>query len=194
MRETSRRPRLLVLGAALAVATALATLAVFAAEARASEASFGRYPPNAVLMKGDTAIQKGLGGSTCWSYWNEAKDSGVGYCADTLYMFPRSGASLRAGTRLHIRLGKPERPEDFTITAYKGFDKEEKWPIGKGRRLDTNLRPVERDGKTVAWNVFFRVNEPGRDYYLDTFALWKQVPNTHISSGDATYFFHVRTR
>ena len=85
-------------------------------------------------------------------------------------------------------------PEDFTITAYKGFDKGQKWPIGKGRRLDTNLRPVERDGKTVAWNIFFRVNEPGRHYYLDTFALWKQVPNTHISSGDATYFFHVRTR
>ena len=35
---------------------------------------------------------------------------------------------------------------------------------------------------------------PGRHYYLDTFALWKQVPNTHISSGDATYFFHVKTR
>jgi len=183
----------LIASLALAVALLFAALAVFASEARAG--SFGSEPPNAVLMKGDTAIQKGLGGSTCWSYWNEeAKDSWVGYCADTLDKFPRSGASLRAGTRLHIRLGKPERPEDFTITAYKGFDKGQKWPIGKGRRLDTNLRPVERDGKTVAWNVFFRVNEPGRDYYLDTFALWKQVPNTHISSGDATYFFHVRTR
>ena len=63
MRETSSKPRLLVL--ALAVALLFAALAVFAAEARASEASFGRYPPNAVLMKGDTAIQKGLGGSTC---------------------------------------------------------------------------------------------------------------------------------
>jgi hypothetical protein len=194
LRETQAKPRLLVLATALAVALLLAALAVFAAEARASEASFDRHPPNAVLMEGDTAIQKGLGGSTCWSYWSDAKDSWVGYCADTLYMFPRSGASLRAGTRLHIRLGKPERPEDFKITAYKGFNKKAKFPIGKGRRLDTNLRPVERDGKTVAWDVFFRVNEPSRHYYLDTFALWKQVPNTHISSGDATYFFHVRTR
>ena len=92
LRETQAKPRSLVL--ALAVALVFAVLAVFASEVRASEASFGRYPPNAVLMKGDTAIQKGLGGSFCWSYWNEAKDYWVGYCADTLYMFPRSGASL----------------------------------------------------------------------------------------------------
>jgi len=64
LRERSTKPRLLVLATALAVALLFAALAVFASEARAG-GSFGRYLPNAVLMKSDTAIQKGLGGSTC---------------------------------------------------------------------------------------------------------------------------------
>jgi hypothetical protein len=196
LRETLTKPRLLVLLASLALSAALvlAALALFAAEAQASEDSFGHRAPNAILMKGDTAIQKGLRSSSCWSYWNEAKDSWVGYCADTLYMFPRSGASLRAGTRLNIRLGKPERPEDLKITAYKGFNKKAKFPIGKGQRLDVNLKPVKRDGETVAWDAFFRVNEPNRDYYLDFFSVWKDIPGTHVSSGDASYTFHVKTK
>ena len=57
MRETSRRPGLLVLVAtlALAVATALATLAVFAAEAQAD--SFDHRPPKGVLMKDGKMLQ-----------------------------------------------------------------------------------------------------------------------------------------
>jgi hypothetical protein len=178
---------------ALAVALLFAALAVFAAQAQASEASFSHHAPDATLMKGDTVIQNGLAGSSCWSYWTD-EGKGVGYCGDSLYVFPRSGATLEAGTRLHIRLDKPERPDKVTITAYKGFDKAQKFPIGKGRRLEADLRPVERDEKTVAWDVFFRVNEPGRDYYLDLFSVWDEKPGTHVSSGDASYTFHVKTR
>jgi hypothetical protein len=177
---------------ALAVALALAMLAVFAAEARAG--SFGSRPPSAVLMKGATVLQTGQRGSFCWTHYDEGVGKWRYVCGDAPYMFPRAHDFLRAGTRLHIRLGKPQRPEKFMITAYGGFDKGQKWPIGKGRRLDTNLRRVERDGKTVAWNVFFRVNEPDRHYYLDTIGLWESVPGTHTSYGDASYSFHVRTR
>jgi hypothetical protein len=46
----------------------------------------------------------------------------------------------------------------------------------------------------VAWNVFFRVNEPNRNYYLEFFPAWKEVPGTHVSYGDADYTFHVKTR
>src|SRR3954452_22549179 len=115
-------------------------------------------------MKGDTAIQKGLRGSSCWSHWNEDKDYWAAVCSDFfVYRFPRAPEALRAGRRLHMRIDKPERPEDFKITAYKGFDKGQHRPVGKRQRLDANLRPVKRDGDTVAWNVFFRVNEPNRD-------------------------------
>ena len=193
MRETSTEPRLLVLASALAVALVFAALAVFAAEARAG--SFDSRPPKAVLMKGATVLQAGQSGSFSWSFYNEGSGNWKTLCADTTYMFPRAHDDfLRAGTRLHIRLGKPQRPDKFMITAYGGFDKGQKWPIGKGRRLDTNLRRVERDGKTVAWDVFFRVNEPDRHYYLDTFRLWESVPGTHTSYGDASYSFHVKTR
>ena len=67
LRETPTKPRLLILLASLALSAALvlAALALFAAEAQASEDAFGHRAPNAILMKGDTAIQKGLGGSTC---------------------------------------------------------------------------------------------------------------------------------
>ena len=59
MRETQAKPRLLVLVAtlALALATAALSLAVFAAEARASEASFDSLPPKAALMKGSEVLQ-----------------------------------------------------------------------------------------------------------------------------------------
>jgi hypothetical protein len=54
---------------------------------------------------------------------------------------------------------------------------------------------VERDGETVAWDVYFRVKRPDRHYYLVVYPVWEQVPGTHISYGDDTaYPLHVRTR
>jgi hypothetical protein len=67
------------------------------------------------------------------------------------------------------------------ITANKGFDREQMWPIGEGRRLNTTLRGVERDAKTVAWDVFSRVNRPDRPYYLDTYGTWKGVPGCYYT-------------
>jgi hypothetical protein len=174
----------------LIMAVMLAGSAVFTATAQAG--SFDRKPPNAVLMKDKTVLQTGIKGSTCWTYYR-AGEGWAGSCVDRLYRFPRADL-VRAGSRLHIRINKPQRPETFKVYAYKGFDKEGMWPIGKPRRLDTTLRRVERDGKTVAWNVFIGVNRPDRHYYLETFGRWQDVPGTHISYGDALWFFHVKTR
>jgi hypothetical protein len=55
------------------------------------------------------------------------------------------------------------------------------WPIGEGRRLDTTLRCVKRDAKTVAWDVFFHVNRPDRPYYPDTYRTWKGVPGGYYT-------------
>jgi hypothetical protein len=38
------------------------------------------------------------------------------------------------------------------ITANKGFDREQMWPIGEGRRLNTTLRCVEQDAKSAFQN------------------------------------------
>jgi hypothetical protein len=69
-----------------------------------------------------------------------------------------------------------------------------KYPAGQRQQLKHTFRRVERDGETVAWDVFFRVNESDRHYYLVVHAAWQQVPGTHVSSGHAGYGFHVRTR
>jgi hypothetical protein len=188
---------LFVLASALSVALVFAALAVFAAEARASEASFDRNPPNAVLMKGDTAIQKGLGGSFCWSYWNEAKDYWEGVCADVAYakktdLYPRQAVLVPAGSTLRIRLYKPQRPE--AVQLVQGFKNNPQAFFGWGRPLPKNLRRVERNGKTVAWDIVFRVVRPERHRYLGVEVVWEQVPGTHASYGDAAYTFHVKTR
>jgi hypothetical protein len=176
----------------MVAAMALAVTVLFAAQAWAAPTgSFAHRPPNAVLMKGATVLHTSNVGAFCWYYGPDDE-----LCGDPAFdwSFPRADGFLKAGTRLHIRLAKPERPEFVRITAYRGFDKKRKLPIGEGRELVHTFGRVERDGKTVGWDVFFRVNRPGRHYYLDTVAVWEEVPGTRISYGGASYSFHVRTR
>jgi hypothetical protein len=171
----------------LILAVMLASSAVVAASAQAG--SFNHYRPNLVLMKGKTELQNGRIWTSTWHYYQRGW---VGAIGDGFYSFPQADL-VRAGSNLHIRLNKPQRPERFRITAYKNVDKN-KFPIGDGQRLDASLKRVKRDGKTVAWNAFFRLNKPERHYYLETHGVWKRVPGTHISYGDAFWNFHVKTR
>jgi hypothetical protein len=166
----------------------MAAIAVVAAEARAG--SFSDGFPKQVLMKGETKLQDGNFYYGTWNWyeageWNKVHADGFGG-------FPRAD-TVRAGSRLHIKTNKPERPAVFRIRAY--YEEPEQWstPTEKGRLLDTTLRRVERDGKTVGWNVFFRVREPDRHYYLETSARWERVPDTHISYGMSHENFHVKT-
>src|SRR5918997_4979521 len=137
------------LSVVLVLAVVLASLALVTATAQAG--SFDDTPPKAVLMKGATVVQTGRTGSSCWTSYDEGSGNWVGQCVDKIYTFPHAGDVLRAGTKIHIRLNKPQQPERFVITAYEGFYREQMGPIGEGRRLATNLRRVERDGKMVGW-------------------------------------------
>jgi hypothetical protein len=180
---------LLALALALAVATALATLAIFAAEARAG--SFGSKPPKAVLMKGSHVLQvRSFSGGT-WSYYQNGWI--CCFVADNFghYAFPKADV-VGAGTRLHVRLAKPERPSVGIVARPKS--NEQDVPYGQRQQLEHTFRRVERDGEKVAWDVFFRVNEPDRHYYLVVYAEWEKVPGTHTSYGDANYGLHVKTR
>jgi hypothetical protein len=178
---------------AVALAAALGVVSLPLAQAASSSYD---DPPSRVLMKGSTVLQKGRMGSHCWSYYDDGRP--VGYCADYVYNFPRRAVLLRAGSTLHIRIDKPQRPDRVQVVAYPGLDRKNPAPtaapIGKGRRLDTTLRGVQRDGKTVAWDVFFRVSQPERHYYLDTWVVWERVPGTRISYGDLAWTFRVKTR
>ena len=171
----------------LVLAMALAAIAVVAAEARAG--SYSDKFPKQVLMKGATVLQHGRFYYGSWHWyeageWNKVHADGIGG-------FPQAD-TVRAGSTLHIMTNKPERPASFRIRAYKKVDQ---WsnPIGTGRLLDTTFRRIERDGKTVGWDVFFRVNEPNRHYYLETGGRWERVPDSHISFGASHENFHVKT-
>jgi hypothetical protein len=171
----------------LVLAIALASMAVVTAEAQTSSNSEGF--PKQVLMKGNTELQNGKFNYGTW-HWYEAGQWNTVH-ADGLRDSPRADL-VRAGSWLHIRVNKPQRPESFTITAHPRSD--QGWSdYGERPRLDTSLRRVMRDGKTVAWNVFFRVNRPDRHYYLQTYGRWERVPGTHISYGTSNWNFHVKT-
>jgi hypothetical protein len=172
----------------LIVAVVLASSPVAAASTKADSVGRRDFPPTPVLMKGKTELQKGHYVSSTWHYYEDGWITSFG---DGVYLFPRA-ESVKAGTTLHIRSTKNQKPESFRITAYKGIN-EMGFPIGEGQRLNTTLKRVERDGKAVAWDVFFHVNKPERHYYLETYARWERVLGTHISYGDGFWTFHVKT-
>ena len=57
---------------------------------------------------------------------------------------------------------------------------------GVARRLFGDLA-----GKTVAWDVYFGLERPDRQYYLGAFGVWKNQSRT--VHGDAYWQFHVKT-
>ncbi|MDQ3913428.1 MAG: hypothetical protein M3305_16990 [Actinomycetota bacterium] len=171
----------------LVLTMAMATIAVVEAEAQASSSSDGF--PKTVLMKGDTELQNGRFYYGTWHYYEAGSWNTV--FADGFYSFPRADV-VRAGSTLHIRINKPQRPERFAIKAYPRLD-ENGMPEGESQRLDTTLRRVERGGETVGWDVFFRVNDDNRHYYLESGGRWERVPGTHISYGTSHENFHVKT-
>jgi hypothetical protein len=186
-KKTGGRALVLVV---MVAAMALATLAVFAAEAWAG--SFDPEPPKAVLMKYKTVIQAQGSDLGTWYYYEGTEWSILTYDIFGDYSFPEP-QTVGAGRRLHIRLDKPQRPSAVEINAYPRVGKHG-YPSGQRRQLQRTLRPVKKDGETVGWDVFFRVNRPERHYYMNVYAAWERVPGKRISYGDALYGLHVRTR
>ena len=96
-----------------------------------------------------------------------------------------------------MRFDKPERPYFFEVNAWPKVKKGQvgdKSLAGQKQRLKSILRPVKRGGKTVGWSVFFRTNEPAREYYLRVSSGWKKEPHSRASYGRVMYGLHVETR
>jgi hypothetical protein len=163
--------RVIILLAAMAIA-----LVAFGGVAYSQD----HRPPKTVLYEGERDLQTGRLGSYCWS-----GPSGPGQCVDVAELRYSTADSIRAGSTLHVRIFKAQRPERFSISTYREVD-EWGFPAGETLRLETSLRRVVEDGRTVAWDVLFRVNEPGRHYYLNAFGVWD-------GAGDASWNFHVKT-
>jgi hypothetical protein len=103
-----------------------------------------------------------------------------------------AGDRVEAGSRLYVALRKPQRPDRFSIHAYRNLDRDG-FPTGDAQRLSTSLERVVRDGRTVGWDVFFYVNRPDRHYYLDASGKWNHVRGSKASYGDSSWYFHVKT-
>ena len=157
----------------LAAALGIGLAAIGGLQREAQAGIPGPHPPKAVLMKGSQQLQVGRLGSYCWV------GSGVVQCVDSSPGYPARDLVM-AGSRLHIKIFKAQRPDRFSIYA-------------DSRRLDTTLRRVERDGKTVAWNVFFHVNQLNRHYYLHAYGTWSGPSADQSGSGGAVWHFHVKT-
>jgi hypothetical protein len=176
---------------AMVAAMALAGTVLFAAQAWAG--SFDPEPPKAVLMKYKTILQARTNDGGTWYYYQGTGWNFTIYDNFGQYSFPEPD-TVGAGRRLHVRLRKPQRPSAVVINAYPRVGKNENRPSGQRRQLKRILRPIKKDGETVGWDVFFRVNQPERHYYMVVRSAWERVPDKRISYGEyIEYGLHVRT-
>jgi hypothetical protein len=135
----------------------------------------GGSPPKALLMKGNKELQKGRLGTYCWG----------GICADWL-TFPDPGttARVKAGSRLHVRIRYSQKPRHVQLWSAEKVNRRG-WMVD-ARRKAISLKPVRREGRTVAWDASFSVKRPDRHYYLDFYGYW--------NGRDTEWGFHVKTR
>jgi hypothetical protein len=148
-------------------------------------------PPKApFLYKGQRELQRGNWLASCWVYPPNSEGIYTTLCTDYAIDFPAADR-VGAGSELHIRVLKIQRPENFVVVAYKKVNEEEV-PIGSGRQLRTSLQRIVQDGQTVGWDVIFRANRPDRRYYLEAGGEWKDEHAEGVSQ-DAVWTFHVKT-
>ncbi len=179
--------------AMLAVAALMVALLAGAAQAH------DHRIPKTVLMKGTKELQTGH--RVIESYW--ASDAGDGLCESlaksyTFELLDGSGFNypeadrVAAGSELHVRISKTQRPESFSVAAYRRIDEHGK-PSGEARLLKRSLERIVVDGKTVAWDARFSVNRPSRDYYLIAEGHWQDREGCNADQY-AHWSFHVKTR
>jgi hypothetical protein len=175
---------------AMAVALVLGAGAVVSVQAPAR--AHDHQPPKApFLYKGQRELQRGQWLAYCWTYPPNPDGTYTVQCTDYAIDFPAADR-VGAGSELRIRVLKIQRPENFVVQAWRRVNEYEV-PIGSGQQLRSSLRRVVQDGETVAWDVIFRVNRPGRHYYLQARGLWDDE-HVEDASQDAVWTFHVKTR
>ena len=131
-------------------------------------------PPKAMLMKGNKEVQKGRLGTYCWE--------GFG-CAEAFFPDPGTTARVAAGSTVHIRIKYAEEPRHAQLWSAEKLNWRG-WTVD-ARRKSISLKPVRREGQTVAWDAFFSVKRPDAHYYLSFSGYWDK--------GDANWGFHLKT-
>jgi hypothetical protein len=143
------------------------SVGVFLVGVQGQAQALAPHPPDAILKQDNRTLQHGSLMSYFW----------INRVVDVAPQHP-SAVLVEPGTQLYIRLSENRRPERFSLRSR---------PSGQ---IDPTLRRVVRDGKTVAWDAYFRLERPDRHYYLGAFGVWK---GSGGRSGDAYWQFHVKT-
>ena len=174
--------------AVLLSAMALGLLGVLLASGTAR--AHDHLVPDTVLKKGTRELQAGT--KVYESVWIRPS-SDLCEHQSTIYRtrFPETD-TVRAGSKLRVRVSKAQRPDSFEVAAYRALDKEGE-PSGEARLLSRSLERVVVDGKTVAWDAVFSVKNPGRNYYLVSEGHWQDKEGCNADQY-AFWSFHVQTR
>ena len=173
--------------AVLLAALAVGIIGILAASAPAG--AHDHQIPQTVLKKGARDLQAGT--KVYESAWTRPSGNLCEH-QSTFYKtrFPEKD-TVRAGSKLRVRISKSHRPDSFEVAAYRGLD-ENGEPAGEATLLKTTLERVVKGDKTVAWDAIFFVNEPARDYYLVGEGHWREREGC---GGDQFAFwgFHIGT-
>ena len=145
--------------------------------------------PKTVLRSLGKRMQLGTIVSFCWVAKSE--DGGVVLCADGLFSWPKA-ARVAAGRRMRIRIRKRQIPDSLALSAWAKVTPND-IPVGAPKDVDFIMRPFRKDGKTVARDIVFTPDEPGRHYYLAASGRWPDVNDPTLMQ-EALWIFHVRTR
>ena len=167
----------------LAVLMTIAGLVLVAAQAGAREPN-RKSPPRLSLRYQGEVVQRARPFTYCWSYTEGG--GGTGMCADGFPRYPHA-AQVQAPTKMVLRVHYPGKPAGWFLNAYRAIVRHEHYdePVGSSEEVPFRLRPHRVDGTTKAWDLVFRLTEPGRHYYLDT--------GGDLRQGDAFYALHART-
>ena len=158
---------------------ALLTAVVVLVPLMANWASPGQAPPKTRLRANAQALQAGRLISYCWS-----SSGAPGVCVDGVWAFPRAvPLPIRSPARIRIRIA--QRPNGLRLRAARRTSPSRFRPP-PFQRLAHRLQAHVREGRTVAWDVLFKLASEPRHYYLALDGRWR-------GRGDALWAFHART-
>lgn len=162
--------------------------------------SYDNYPPRESLFVRGTLHQDSNNGSYMNWYYYDFKSNqwrNRSYDDEGPFYWPAAD-TVKAGSKVRVRINKPEKPSTFKITAYKAVNdtNDEHRPAwSTAEVLSRTLTPIESNrGVIIAWNATFYVNESNRHYYITADGEWEGADAALYSFGKAQDLFHLKTR
>ena len=159
---------------------AMAVLGLIAVSAIAVPAIAGtpEEAPRATVRNGGERIQRAHLTAWCWP----GDNGGMGCSEVSPMTWPRVDV-VNAGSRIRLRMHWNRQPREAFVDSYRSIGRNGK-PQDRGQNLESWIRPVKRDGKTLAWDVIFRVVQT-RHHYVKTIVRFREgnlVWNAHVEA------------